>query len=261
MGKGTLQTHSSPCSFHFSFTIVKNACINQIAKQGLSTEQLDLPHYSIAEEESNQLDETAIETVLTAVRKLPEKTQRVVQLVMCQGCTYQETANKLEVSINTVKTLLKAGRKELRSELKGYKKIFLLFMLFSRSFTKTPSNHLFIRHIFFLSFFSKFIHPPTPEICLTNKSYTERWKLSDNIFQAIQACWRGKASREQIELVQSWLNTSEENKELFEKLSRTHYQLTYAQTWEQIDSKKGREKLNSRLISKKKSIHWKYFAA
>lgn len=84
-------------------------------------------------------------------------------------------------------------------------------------------------------------------------------EISDNIFQAIQACWRGKASREQIELVQSWLNTSEENKELFEKLSRTHYQLTYAQTWEQIDSKKGREKLNSRLISKKKSIHWKHF--
>ena len=108
----------------FLFTIVKNACINQI----------DLPHYSIAEEESNQLDETAIETVLTAVRKLPEKTQRVVQLVMCQGCTYQETANKLDVSINTVKTLLKAGMKELRSELKGYKKIFLLFMLFPRKF-------------------------------------------------------------------------------------------------------------------------------
>lgn len=84
-------------------------------------------------------------------------------------------------------------------------------------------------------------------------------EISDNIFQAIQACWRGKASREQIELIQSWLNTSEENKELFEKLSRTHYQLTYAQTWEQIDSKKGREKLNSRLISKKKSIHWKHF--
>ena len=118
----------------FLFTIVKNACINQIAKQGLFTEQLDLPHYSIAEEESNQLDETAIETVLTAVRKLPEKTQRVVQLVMCQGCTYQETANKLDVSINTVKTLLKAGMKELRSELKGYKKIFLLFMLFPRKF-------------------------------------------------------------------------------------------------------------------------------
>lgn len=118
----------------FLFTIVKNACINQIAKQGLFTEQLDLPHYSIAEEESNQLDETAIETVLTAVRKLPEKTQRVVQLVMCQGCTYQETANKLDVSINTAKTLLKAGMKELRSELKGYKKIFLLFMLFPRKF-------------------------------------------------------------------------------------------------------------------------------
>ena len=32
----------------FLFTIVKNACMNQITKKGLPTEQLDLPHYAIA---------------------------------------------------------------------------------------------------------------------------------------------------------------------------------------------------------------------
>ena len=105
----------------FLFTIVKNACMNQIAKKGLPTEQLDLPHY-------------AIETVLAAVRKLPEKTQQVVQSVMCQGHSYQETADELEVSINTVKTLLKAGMRELRSELEEYKKMFLLFMLYPQNF-------------------------------------------------------------------------------------------------------------------------------
>ena len=112
----------------FLFTIVKNACMNQIAKKGLPTEQLDLPHYAIAQEESYLLDETIIETILAAVRKLPEKTQQVVQSVMCQGLSYQETADELEVSINTVKTLLKAGMRELRSELEEYKKMFLLFM-------------------------------------------------------------------------------------------------------------------------------------
>lgn len=51
----------------FLFTIVKNACMNQITKKGLPTEQLDLPHYAIAQEESYLLDETVIETVLAAV--------------------------------------------------------------------------------------------------------------------------------------------------------------------------------------------------
>ena len=118
----------------FLFTIVKNACMNQIAKKGLPTEQLDLPHYAIAQEESYLLDETVIETILAAVRKLPEKTQQVVQSVMCQGHSYQETSEELEVSINTVKTLLKAGMRELRSELEEYKKMFLLFMLYPQNF-------------------------------------------------------------------------------------------------------------------------------
>ena len=118
----------------FLFTIVKNACMDQIAKKGLPTEQLDLPHYAIAQEESYLLDETVIETVLEAVRKLPEKTQQVIQSVMCQGHSYQETADELEVSINTVKTLLKAGMRELRSELEEYKKMFLLFMLYPQDF-------------------------------------------------------------------------------------------------------------------------------
>ena len=118
----------------FLFTIVKNACMNQITKKGLPTEQLDLPHYAIAQEESYLLDETIIETILAAVRKLPEKTQQVVQSVMCQGLSYQETADELEVSINTVKTLLKAGMRELRSELEEYKKMFLLFMLYPQNF-------------------------------------------------------------------------------------------------------------------------------
>lgn len=35
-------------------------------------------------------------------------------------------------------------------------------------------------------------------------------EIDDNIFQAIQACWTGKASPEQIELIRDWLDTSQE---------------------------------------------------
>jgi len=144
----------------FLFTIVKNACMNQIAKKGLPTEQLDLPHYAIAQEESYLLDETVIETILAAVRKLPEKTQQVVQSVMCQGHSYQETADELEVSINTVKTLLKAGMRELRSELEEYKKMFLLFMLYPRIFNKKTFSAHCLSDIFQKYFIFFLFHSP-----------------------------------------------------------------------------------------------------
>ena len=78
-------------------------------------------------------------------------------------------------------------------------------------------------------------------------------EIDDNIFQAIQACWTGKASPEQIELIQDWLDTSQENRDLFERLSKTHYQLAHVQTWKRIDSLQGKEKLNSRLKKQKKN--------
>lgn len=86
-------------------------------------------------------------------------------------------------------------------------------------------------------------------------------EIDDNIFQAIQACWTGKASPEQIELIQDWLDTSQENRDLFERLSKTHYQLAHVQTWKRIDTLQGKEKLNSRLKKQKKSFHWKYLVS
>lgn len=43
-------------------------------------------------------------------------------------------------------------------------------------------------------------------------------EINDNIFQAIQACWLGKASPNEIKLVQSWLDESEEHREEFRRL-------------------------------------------
>lgn len=83
-------------------------------------------------------------------------------------------------------------------------------------------------------------------------------EINDNIFQAIQACWLGKASPNEIKLVQSWLDESEEHREEFRRLSKIHYQLAHAQTWKHIDTGKGKEKLNSRLKNKRKLPIWGY---
>ncbi len=87
-------------------------------------------------------------------------------------------------------------------------------------------------------------------------------EIDDNIFQAIQACWTGKASPEQIELVhRDWLDTSQENRDLFERLGKTHYQLAHVQTWKRIDSLQGKEKIEFSSKKQKKSFHWKYLVS
>ena len=146
----------------FLFTIVKNACMNQIAKKGLPTEQLDLPHYAIAQEESYLLDETIIETILAAVRKLPEKTQQVVQSVMCQGLSYQETADELEVSINNERITIRIRR---------IQENVLAFHVIPPEFSIKKHFQHTVYQIYFknILFFSYFIHPSGPKICLTNK--------------------------------------------------------------------------------------------
>ena len=102
----------------FLFTVVKNACINWLEKKRLPVKSLDLLHYQIALEEAERLDDSAVELIRGALEKLPDKTRLVVTVVMLQEKMYKEAAEELGVSVNTVKTLLKQGMRELRELLK-----------------------------------------------------------------------------------------------------------------------------------------------
>ena len=112
----------------FLFTMVKNNCTNRLIRRGIKTELLDLPHYQIAQEEAQELDPAVVNTIRQALDRLPEKTRKVVECVMLKECMYKEAAEELGVSINTVKTLLKAGIKELRVLLKDQQEIIFLFL-------------------------------------------------------------------------------------------------------------------------------------
>ncbi|WP_294142812.1 sigma-70 family RNA polymerase sigma factor [uncultured Sanguibacteroides sp.] len=116
----------------FLFTMVKNSCTNRLLRKGIKTEHLNMPHYQIAQEEAEGLDEAVVNTVLTAMQKLPHKTRVVVETVMQKGRMYKEAAEELGISVNTVKTLLKMGLKELRGELKDHKNMFFLLMMWNK---------------------------------------------------------------------------------------------------------------------------------
>lgn len=110
----------------FLFTVIKNACLNWAEKKRLPLISLELPHLQIAWEEAERMDDSREKLVIQAVKQLPERTQQVVELVMLKELTYKETATALGISVNTVKTLLKAGVKELRTMLKD-KQNYLFF--------------------------------------------------------------------------------------------------------------------------------------
>ncbi|MEG0795423.1 MAG: sigma-70 family RNA polymerase sigma factor [Odoribacter sp.] len=117
----------------FLFTVVKNACINWMEKKKISLGSIDMPHFQIALEETEKLDDSVVELIADALAKLPEKTRQVVECVMLKDQMYKEAAEELGVSVNTVKTLLKQGIKELREMLKD-KQDFIFFLYLRKEF-------------------------------------------------------------------------------------------------------------------------------
>lgn len=78
-----------------------------------------------AQEEAERLDEEAVAAIRQALGILPEKTRRVVNGVMLEEKMYKEVAEEL----NTVKTLLRLGIRELRELLKGKEGLFMLLCM------------------------------------------------------------------------------------------------------------------------------------
>lgn len=116
----------------FLFTVIRNACINRRNKKKLPLTALEELHYAqVAWEEAERLDEAGVELIRNALQQLPEKTRKVVECVVLNGKQYKEAASELGVSVNTIKTLLRQGLKELREKLKG--KQDCIFFLYFRS--------------------------------------------------------------------------------------------------------------------------------
>lgn len=114
----------------YFFVYRSEKCLYQLLeKKRLPVKSLDLLHYQIALEEAERLDDSAVELIRGALEKLPDKTRLVVTVVMLQEKMYKEAAEELGVSVNTVKTLLKQGMRELRELLKDKQELIFYFYL------------------------------------------------------------------------------------------------------------------------------------
>ena len=113
----------------YLFTSVRNACYTQGHSQEARIKRVELKGFDIASDCAAEMSVQIVERVTEAIHKLPPKTAAVVMRVLMQEQKYQEAADELHISVNTVKTLLKNGLKILREELKDERYLILYFLL------------------------------------------------------------------------------------------------------------------------------------
>lgn len=102
---------------YYLFRSTKNACLTYLKKQDLLKNPVDLKQIEIPDEVFFDINEEKIKKVGKELEKLPDRTQQVVKRVMVHRMKYQEVADEMSISINTVKSLLKDGIKKLRKNL------------------------------------------------------------------------------------------------------------------------------------------------
>ena len=84
---------------------------------GAMADEKDLFEQLISDELAELLDR--------AIDEMPEERRRVFILVRMENKTYQEAADMLHISVNTVKYHLKRAHAELQDKLSAYVNIFL----------------------------------------------------------------------------------------------------------------------------------------
>lgn len=116
---------------NYMFRAVKNACLNYLRREKYRTEKLGEIAGDQTEEEHPEREETGErEEVYKAISQLPEQCKRIFTLCCVEGKKYQETADELHISINTVRTQMGRAFKTLREKLAGKASSLLLYLGF-----------------------------------------------------------------------------------------------------------------------------------
>ena len=119
---------------NYFFAAIKNQAINMARRTVDKAVPISLVSFDLVEEEDLQVDEEqmAIE-IGRAIGELPVACRRIFSLAYLENYTYQEIAEKLAISKNTVKTQMGIAYQRLRIKLEKLI-INLLSFFFSSSF-------------------------------------------------------------------------------------------------------------------------------
>ncbi len=116
---------------NFLYTTVKNACLNSIRHNKV------VSNYAAGLSEEPVSEATVMDTIITAevldsllsaVRSLPEPYQKISRLAYLEGKKNQEIADELGISVNTVKKQKQKALEILRTRLRPELMALLIFL-------------------------------------------------------------------------------------------------------------------------------------
>ncbi len=110
----------------FIYTVTRNKCLNELKLRVIRENILKQEVLSDDYFYELILEEETYSIVHKSVNKLASQSRKIVWLSM-EGNKNQEIADRLAISINTVKTLKKNAYKELRKHLKDH--VFFYFLI------------------------------------------------------------------------------------------------------------------------------------
>lgn len=105
----------------YLYVSVRNACAN-VSRRQVRHVGLEAAAGEVAESPKEEED---LSYVWKAVDALPEQCRAILKLVVIEEMKYAEVAEKLDVSINTVKTQMKIAYRELRQRLSPQQMVLL----------------------------------------------------------------------------------------------------------------------------------------
>jgi len=111
----------------FLFVILRNSLLDLIRKKNgiITLDVISLPEIPDTETQ-NEFDQYA--RLYLALEKLPEQRRRILELAVFESYSYIQIAEKLDISVNTVKTQMGRAYRFLKEELDPAS-INLFFML------------------------------------------------------------------------------------------------------------------------------------
>ena len=112
----------------YLFSSVRNSCYTYLHKNDVMRARVDFTSIDVAADSAAALSQEIVDRVTAVIARMPEQTGRVLNCVLMQDMKYQETADEVHVSLNTVKTLLRNGMRLLREELQSEQELILLFV-------------------------------------------------------------------------------------------------------------------------------------
>lgn len=115
----------------YLFQSVKHAALNDLRGcRRREKRHASLQQEISEEEEATETYNEELEVLYAAIRQLPEERRKIFTLICLEGKKYQEVADMLQISINTVKTQMGRSFQFLRKMLGNHRFLILLFWRF-----------------------------------------------------------------------------------------------------------------------------------